>query len=187
MYLLLMPIFLSACSGIRVYTFYHPDKKDTWINKKSDYYYDGISYSCRLNNIQNTSHVIWDNDTLSVTTIPGSEGLWFAPVPVVPFVPVFLLADVSDKLVISLSFLSGKREINIASMHYIVNNGKEIFPVKVLPNDNENKILNECKIYFDEKLKDIKKIEIRFENIDNSLYLKRKRKYDYHPLLIYNL
>jgi len=175
-------LITTSCSGIRRYTTYHPYKENKkWDNQRINYGILNLSYGTDI--IQNVNYIETEKDTLFLQIKPGNDGLFFGPV-IVPVFPVYLAPWAQDqwsKLEIKLSSHTIEEyRIDSSNIHFIINNKKEIYPIKISQERGETVF---C---FDEKMKKIKKIAIHIDSANYPippLFLKRKYKLDYRPLV----
>ena len=163
-------LITTSCSGIKRYTTYHPYKEN---NKWKNQY---LKYS-------NVNYIETEKDTLFLHIKLGSDGLFFGPV-IVPVFPRFLAPWGQgnwSKLKIELwSTAIEEYGIDSTNIHFIINNKKEIYPIKISQEHGETVF------YFDEKMKNIKELAIYINSANHPippLFLKRKYKLEYSPLI----
>jgi hypothetical protein len=183
--LLCVGLIITSCSAIRRYTTYYPYKENNgWNNLRVNYFMPNLYYDTYI--VQNINYIVIEKDTLFLQTMPGNDGLFFGPV-LIPVFPVFLFPWTQDdwsklKIMFSSSAIK-KYGIDSSNIHFIINNKKEIYPIKISQEREKNVF------YFDEKMKKIKILAIhidstKFQYPIPPLFLKRKYKLDYKPFFI---
>jgi len=163
-------LIITSCSGIKRYTTYHPyEENNKWENQY-------VRYS-------NVNYIETEKDTLFLRIIPDYDGLFAGPV-LVPVIPICLAPWAQgnwSKLEIELwSTAIEEYGIDSTNIHFIINNKKEIYPIKISQKQGEKVF------YFAEKMKKIKKIEIFINSTSRQippLFLKRKYEFEYIPLI----
>jgi len=183
-------LIITSCSGIRRYTMYSPNKENSnWNNQVIIYPIFNLSYDTDIK--QSINYFVAEKDTLFLQTIPGNDGLFFGPM-LIPAIPVFLFPwgqDNWSKLTIILSSHAIEEYvIDCDKIHFTINNKKAIYPIRISQENGENRF------YFEEKVKKIKGLAIYVNSIKINdviypippLFLKRKYKLDYRPLIFNN-
>jgi len=163
-------LITTSCSGIKRYTTYHPYKENNrWENQYVNY--------------RHVNYIETEKDTLFLQIELGDDGLFAGPV-LVPVIPICLAPwaqDAWSKLEIKLSSRTIEEYgIDSTNIHFIINNKKEIYPIKISQEHGETVF------YFDEKMKNIKELAIYINSANHQippLFLKRKYKLEYIPLI----
>jgi len=174
-------LIITSCSGIKRYTTYHPyNENNNWGNQRINYDILNLSYNTDI--IQNINYIETEKDTLFLQIKPGNDGLFAGPV-LVPVIPICLAPwaqDAWSKLEIELSSTAIEEYgIDSTNIHFIINNKKEIYPIKISQKQGKKVF------YFDEKMKKIKELAIHIDSANHPippLFLKRKYRLDYRPL-----